>query len=397
MKLFKILTIAALTGVMASCSNEMLTDDVQVINEKVNTRSVQEPLSVPEISKLMSNISIDDAIMKEVKISIERSLKYGMGETYRFYDILNPEESKILRTLKLSHNLSNALKEAYSDLETRQSVSLSDTDYFNALSNSKFMIRWPYFEEWNGIDKPIIGFSSEDGMTLYSPKLNSNGIFIIDTIPVSNDFLKENPIWVISESCLSNDDLPDFENGEFVNKNGTFFYSKYAIEKQKAARAISGKHGLYIEDACFKDEYEGGLKGNGEMEFHWQSLPNGIGKSQCVLYKNITKADIDEVLQLDIVVNESWSESPEIDNGLVVLEKDGGKDKTAYQQLRISTSNGVKTIAVPFPYERQDDIIMDRTWDKTSLRPENNIAGDGNPKKYYGKDNYFWVTLRVYE
>lgn len=75
MKLFKILTIAALTGVMASCSNEMLTDDVQVINEKVNTRSVQEPLSVPEISKLMSNISIDDAIMKEVKISIERSLK----------------------------------------------------------------------------------------------------------------------------------------------------------------------------------------------------------------------------------------------------------------------------------------------------------------------------------
>ena len=103
------------------------------------------------------------------------------------------------------------------------------------------------------------------------------------------------------------------------------------------------------------------------------------------------------MLQLDIVVNESWSESPEIDNGLVVLEKDGGKDKTAYQQLRISTSNGVKTIAVPFPYERQDDIIMDRTWDKTSLRPENNIAGDGNPKKYYGKDNYFWVTLRVYE
>lgn len=54
MKLFRILTIAALAGAMVSCSNEMLTDDVLVINEKVNTKSVQEPLSVPEISKLMS-------------------------------------------------------------------------------------------------------------------------------------------------------------------------------------------------------------------------------------------------------------------------------------------------------------------------------------------------------
>lgn len=129
MKLFRILTIAALAGAMVSCSNEMLTDDVLVINEKVNTKSVQEPLSVPEISKLMSIISIDDAIMKEVKISIERSLKYGMGETYRFHDILKPEESKILRTLKSSHNLSDALKKAYSNLETRKSMSLSDTDF----------------------------------------------------------------------------------------------------------------------------------------------------------------------------------------------------------------------------------------------------------------------------
>lgn len=72
MKLFRILTIAALAGAMVSCSNEMLTDDVLVINEKVNTKSVQEPLSVPEISKLMSIIS------------------YGLHDnfwiTFRFYE-----------------------------------------------------------------------------------------------------------------------------------------------------------------------------------------------------------------------------------------------------------------------------------------------------------------------
>lgn len=399
MKLFRILTIAALAGAMVSCSNEMLTDDVLVINEKVNTKSVQEPLSVPEISKLMSIISIDDAIMKEVKISIERSLKYGMGETYRFHDILNPEESKILRTLKSSHNLSDALKKAYSNLETRKSMSLSDTDFFNALKNSRFMIRWPYFEKWNGTDKPIIGFSSEDGMSLYSPKLNSNGTFTIDTISVSNDYLKENPIWIITESSLSNEELPDFENGEFVNKNGTFFYSDYAVEKRKSKRATLERKGLYIENICFKETYESGIKGNGEIEFLWQSLPNSIGRSQNIMHYTITSGKLNDEQQVDWSVSNAWTDNQELDNGLVVLEKDGGKDKTGVQHLRYGNSlNGnVRTIEVSFPYEKRDEIVMNYGWAKDLLCTDSNIAGDGKPKKYYGLHDNFWITFRFYE
>lgn len=399
MKLFKVLTMVAFAGSIVSCSKEMSTEDIQQINGKVETKSISNPLNVLEISKLVSYIEKDDAILEEVRTGVERSLKYGLGETYRFNDILEPQESKLVRTLDLSSSFADALKNTYSNLREEQSIAMSNDDFFTILGNSNFMIRWPYFENWNGVDKPIVGFASEDGTELYSPKLNLNGTFSIDTILVSDEYLKENPVWLITESSLSYDELPDFENGEFVNKNGTFFYSDYAVEKRKSKRTTLERKGLYIENICFKETYESAIKGNGEIEFLWQSLPNGIGRSQNIMHYTITSGKLNDELQVDWSVSNAWTDNQELDNGLVVLEKDGGKDKTGVQHLRYGNllSGNVRTIEVSFSYEKRDEIIMNYGWGKDLLCTDSNIAGDGKPKKYYGLHDNFWITFRFYE
>lgn len=133
MKLFKVLTMVAFAGSIVSCSKEMSTEDIQQINGKVETKSISNPLNVLEISKLVSYIEKDDTILEEVRTGVERSLKYGLGETYRFNDILEPQESKLVRTLDLSSSFADALKNTYSNLREEQSIALSNDDFFTIL------------------------------------------------------------------------------------------------------------------------------------------------------------------------------------------------------------------------------------------------------------------------
>lgn len=90
------------------------------------------------------------------------------------------------------------------------------------------------------------------------------------------------------------------------------------------------RKGLYIENICFKETYESGIKGNGEIEFLWQSLPNSIGRSQNIMHYTITSGKLNDEQQVDWSVSNAWTDNQELDNGLVVLEKMEGKIKQVF-------------------------------------------------------------------
>ena len=54
------------------------------------------------------------------------------------------------------------------DLETLNS------DFFDLLENSDLQIYWPYSDNWNGLDKPIIVCGSEDEKSVYIFKGDNN-------------------------------------------------------------------------------------------------------------------------------------------------------------------------------------------------------------------------------
>ena len=397
MKVLKYVAITAIAGFMASCTNEAMVEDVQTSGLNVTTRSIIDPVGIQEVAELMSIVDIDDAIMQEVKAGIERSVKYGMGKTYRFNDIFKPEESKLVRTLEIIHSLSDELRKAYADIKSTGRMTLSDSDFFTTLANGNLMVRWPYFQNWNGVDKPTIGFASEDELSLYVPGQKQDGSFSMDTIIYSEDYVKNNPVWVIAESDLSYDEIPDFENDEFFNKDSTFFYSKYAIEKLNSKLARTGMKGLYIVNMKFLERYEAGSK-DGEFEFYWQSVPNGIGESKKIMRYVVSEELDGEELQVNLCIKSNWDIN-ELDNGLVILEKDGGVNKTGIQTLRYDAySFTPKRIDVSYPYEKRDEQVLNHIWGRSVLcSEEENTAVDGSLKKYYGKDDHFWITFKYFE
>ena len=400
MKKLKYLVLAVIAGGIVSCSNETLTENIEISEKGIQTRTIAEdPVNIQTVAKLMSCVELDETIVDEVKAGIDRSFKYGLGYNFRFNDILRPKESKLIRTLKINQNLAYELRNVYAKLQGVQKENLSSNDFFTFLANSNIIIRWPYAESWNGVDVPIIGVASEDGNSLYKPKQNIDGTFTFDTLYVDEEFVQENPIWVITESCYSNDELPDFENGEFVNKNGTYFYSRYAAEKMNKGAVPASYKGLYIAEMEFHRHYEGGLNGTGEFEFYWLSVPNGVGK--CTNIMNFSSdGQIDKVLQVNKLIRSDWPKV-EVDNGLVILEKDGGKDKKDSRILRYDeiTNNTYyrKNVTVEYSYEKKDERIMNSVWERSMICSDLNYAPNGDLRKNYGSDNDFWITFRYFE
>ena len=399
MKRLKYLAFAIIAGLAVSCSNETLTDDIQISSEDIQTKTIADnPVNIQTVAELMSCIELNEAIVNEVKAGIDRSFKYGLGYNFRFNDILKPEESKLIRTLKINQSLANELRNVYAMLQSVQKKSLSGDDFFTFLANSNLIIRWPYADNWNGVDEPIIGIASEDGNSLYKPKQNIDGTFTFDTLYVNKKFIQDNPIWVITESSYSNDELPDFENGEFVNKNGTYFYSQYAAEKMNKEAVPASYKGLYITEMEFYKHYEG-LNGAGEFEFYWLSVPNGVGKCANIMNFN-SDGQLKKVLQVNKLIRSDWPKV-EVDNGLVILEKDGGKDKKDSRILRYDeiTNNTYfrKNVTVEYSYEKRDERIMNTVWERSMICSDLNYAPNGDLRKNYGLDNDFWITFKYFE
>ena len=94
--------------VMASCSNEEL-DSSFSISLPPSTKSIDHQTELSVTAGLLVSIEIDQEIMNEVKVGVERSLKYGLDEEYRFRDMLKPANSKfcIIRSIPTQYFLLN--------------------------------------------------------------------------------------------------------------------------------------------------------------------------------------------------------------------------------------------------------------------------------------------------
>ena len=390
MKNLKFLMLSAFVGLTVSCTNETLTEEVQ--DGAIQTRSVIDPVNIQTVSELMSSVELNQTILDEVKAGVDRSLKYGLGEAHRFSEILNPAESKLAHDLK-DAALSEQLHLAFDDNDNWKSV--ASEDFFSILANSSIEITWPFVNKWDGKTIPFIAFTSEDENVLYKPKSNQDGTYSIDTLYLINDdYLKENPVWLITESSLSNEEVPDLKNDQFINKDGMFIHSKYAMNKLNGRINSRAKEpGVYLSTMRTTEIFESGWLGkNGEFHFFWQKAEGGK-PNYATMYKRISKDEINDELQLDYKIRGTWN-TDEVTNGLLILEKDGGRDRVGRRTVIYNNGTGNKNLTVEFPYESNDEVFFDQSFYQKSICGDDNYATDGTLKKYYGQSN-FWIRIAV--
>lgn len=394
MKNLLLVGVAVSTLFMVSCNNE-LESNLSNAESKLQTKVIEKSIEVSDVAQLISMVEIDDEIMNEVKMNTEYSRKYGLDEEYRFTDMIKPNESKIYR----SDHESALIRKMRIEYENQNSNELC-SNFFESLANTDIQIYWPYSENWDHSEKPIIVYGSEDGKFVYQIKKDNNKC-LIDTISISDKYLKENTIWIISMNNTSYEELPDFYNNEFVNKDGVVFLSKYASEKMNENRmSRKAEVGVYLDKIEALHSFEGGLAGGPELQFIWchggglSLITPTTGFVNTYRY-NMTLSEVGQPVQLNYRIRPYWP-NEEITNVLVVLEKDGGKERTGTRNIKYKDMFGKEiTLTSTFKYQKNDDTIFDEVFEQKKICGEDNYTVGGELKQYKNKDRDFWVTIAV--
>lgn len=380
---------------VASCSNEDL-ESLPQENRVLETKSMISEVELSTVAQLLASIEIDQAIMDEVKEGVDQSQKYGLDEEYRFADMTKPELSKVRRStqmLSLIQKMNDKLETQSGSLRS----SMTKAGFFENISDNDLQVYWPYSANWNGTDNPIVLYGIENDKLACIPVSLADGSLRMDTISVTTEFLKENTVWVISKNDIPYDELPDFENGEFVNKDGVFYYSKYATDKLTKNRAK--QPGVYIGAINTLESHEGTLAGGPEFDLTWchagptidiNAAPVGYVNKYRVTF---TKKEVGQPKQIDYPIQPTWK-TTQITNALLIYESDGGKNKVGTRTLTYKALSGkMYSVPVQYSYEANDDNVLDMMFERSKIYGDDNKAADGSWKQYKGAN--FWVTLPV--
>lgn len=398
MKVLGVLCAILVLFLTVSCSNEEL-EIVQNTNTKTETKSISSGnVESSTVVNLLISIDMDIDVLNEVKYSVEKSIYYGQDENSRFVDMINYSSSKISRSSKASL----LIKMLNDKLNLLPINGMTNEDFFNGLINNNIQIYWPYSKNWDGETIPTITSKPEDESSWnygYKRLKDINGSSYIDTVIVNAEYIKNNPVWIVNENSTNYNELPDFENNEFV-KDGVFFYSEVgkdflSMKESKSVNIPGQQSPVYIGTINALDDLEGGLAGGPEFRFKWghcsSHFINSPSKGLVNTFSiNLLIEEVGFEKQINYRILDNWIVNAET-NYLLVFEQDGGANKTKDKYLTYNNfPNGKLEVKVSIPYEGNDDILFDQYLERNKVFSSDNKPF-GEWKQYQG--TLFWFTL----
>lgn len=228
MKAEFILAVMVVVPVLQSC--EELDDDP----EKYLVEETPVSLPLDDVASMLSELPVGKEHLKEVYNAVTSSSWNGYDEEYMMEDLFREpgagvgddrigraamavksekmsrcrvpaaagqEYSSPLRTLIEEHILSAA---ASGKVFTKNDgAEVSADEYLEALRTSDIQIYWPYSENWDGEEYPVITFDPDDGSSSnigFRLMENADGTVSAEKVIVDEEMAMKHPVWVVNRN-----------------------------------------------------------------------------------------------------------------------------------------------------------------------------------------------------
>lgn len=121
---------------------------------------------------------------------------------------------------------------------------------------------------------------------------------------------------------------------------------------------------VYIGSINSKNNHDGGLAGGPEFDFIWYHAGMPISGTDPIPFVNryrinVSTSDVGSAKQIDLCIQPNWT-TQEITNALIVIEKDGGKDKNGHVSLSYNYWGKILPVDVSYKYEKRDDFVFEK-------------------------------------
>lgn len=402
MKLQNVFISTLLMLAISSCNqnDEMTLNENALQNPEVSGEAIMNEQKVLNtVADILVQLPLNEENVSEVHSAVTSSLNYGIDEDYYFREILdNSKYSKIVSKSASTRNEFSSLGELMKKYVLSASTRTEKNDEIdlNSLAESDIQIYWPYSENWDGKSMPVITFTPEDENQEWNYGYIKNGEKI-DTIIINEDYAEQHPVWIISKSDISYDNLPEFSENKF-EKNGISFLTSKKIETQNVPLPIAASsrnvYTVNLGEIMSTKQYDSIWGGGSEFIFQMGAAQNYqfnngslISFSPlvtchriCLSRKQIKKKrwiNVNQPIIPDWVPNMT-------EVAFMLIEDDGGSHRDINQNLTIALKDEYVDFNVTLKMRSHDELIHRITYSHNYIfSTNNNLSGDNNNPQWF--------------
>ena len=225
--LLPFIAVSVISVLAVSC--EELDNDID--RHSAGDSDSLSSVSLGRVASLLAELPIGEEQLSEVYDAVTSSSENGYDEEYMMCDLFrlpgagvgddrlpsgtkSPAEYSLpMKDLIIRHLEAASDAAAVSDTGTKSCLTkglssgygtvLSPEEFVSALENSDIQIYWPFSENWDGKEFPIITFDPMDGSETnvgYEVVPDGNGGKIIREVIVDEQMAEERTVWVVNRN-----------------------------------------------------------------------------------------------------------------------------------------------------------------------------------------------------
>ena len=335
-----------------------------------NPNPDQGLFSLSDVAKILSDLPLESEHLDEVYDAVSASSGHGYDEEYRLTDLFEAPgagvgDSPQTRATKAG-GYTMPLRELFANYLTDKygtKAGAADVErYINALSDSDMQIYWPYSEEWNGKDFPIVTFDPGYGAEAnygYEVRIDSQGAHVVDSVIVTEQVARERPVWVINR----NDDAAFTPFELFEENTGT----KASKDKDKdKGQGDSKEYILSIRDFKMLRNYDSWFGGASEFFIKTGAVDGfkatkdedlkDYSPSLTDLMVVIKRSQLNRKVPFNALLLTNFTEQME-KIAFMVIEDDGGTTTNWKCSAVVKCNSKQYGFELNIPYKDKDDIV----------------------------------------
>ncbi len=359
MKATRFLLLPALLCALASCDEKQPFDPT----------AEQGLFTLSDVAKMLSDLPLESEHLEEVYDAVNASSGHGYDEEYRLTDLFTAPGAGVgdnaqTRATKAG-GYRTPLRDLFADyLSSKYGTKAGAADierYINALSESDMQIYWPYSEEWNGTDFPIVTFDPGYGAEAnygYEVRIDRSGAHVVDSVIVTEQVARERPVWIINR----NDDAA-FTPFELFQEQ---VETKATKDKDKGKGDDVHEYILSIRDIKMLRNYDSWFGGASEF-FIKTGAVDGFKATKDEDLKNyspsltdlmvvVKRSQVKRKVPFNALLLTNFTEQME-KIAFMVIEDDGGTTTSWKCSAVVKYSSKSYGFELEIPYKDKDDIV----------------------------------------
>lgn len=323
-------------------------------------------ISVERVARLLSTVPLENDHLREVHDAATQSARNGYDEEYRMRDLFDAPGTGVgavapSKAEVYSHPLRDALREAF--LATK-SAAAEDPVWLDSLALSDVQIYWPYSENWDGKQMPVITYDPGDGVTE-----NEGFLLLADgtvkKVLVDEQMACERPVWVVnrnSDAEYKTLELRRREDPNWGNGGGDILvkspdpYEKPELEFRT----------LVLRSFKAHRQYDSWLAGASEFFVKLGALEEFIASTEAELRLYdpaitdfmivVRRSQVGKELPFNAILVSEWSDQLS-SCALMMIEDDGGTRTSWKCSAMVKIESKSYGFELEIPLHSRDDIV----------------------------------------